>query len=90
MSTLLIIHGDEGCPSEIHGLILLDQTLSDEQTEMKFEEMKDDLYEWIGDYSQEVLTPILKKHGLSGTAIRCIPLREPMDSKKMYFTELFY
>jgi hypothetical protein len=90
MSTLLIIHGDEGNEGEVHGVILLDQTFNDEQLEEKFDEIKDEISEdWVGDYSQEILNQILVKHGLSGISVPVTIGKKSPNPNKMYYSECF-
>jgi hypothetical protein len=87
MGTLLIIHGDEGNQREIHTVIFLDQTLNDSEVNRKFEEMKEEIRDWIGDYDQPTLTKILTRHGLSGTVLDVVD--DYKNPKKIYYTECF-
>jgi hypothetical protein len=87
MGTVLIIHGDSGNYSEIHTVILLDQTLSSSEEKKKFEEMKEEIRDWIGDYDQPTLTKILTRHGLSGVVLDYVD--DTPHQKETYFTECF-
>jgi len=86
--TLLIIHGDSCMPREIHTVVLLDQTLSEAEADKKFEEMKEEIRDWIGDYDQQTLTKILVGHGLSGTVLDVTG--DDTRPKGIRYTECFY
>ena len=90
MSTLLIVHGDEGCPSEIHAVILIDQTLSQKNLNEVFEAMTPELYDWIGEYDQPTLTRILHQQGLTGKVLHCIPDEgKPINKNCIYYEEMY-
>lgn len=59
----------EGIHGKIHTVILLDQMLDESEIDKKFEDMKEDVRDWLDDYDEPTLTKILKRHGLSGVVL---------------------